>query len=431
MKLSALYQIFLDCAVVTTDSRNCPAGSLFIALKGESFNGNAFAAQALKDGCAYAIVDEAEYAPENNRHIILVDNCLQTLQQLANYHRRQLGTKVIGITGTNGKTTTKELISAVLSKSHNILYTEGNLNNHIGVPMTLLRLKAEHELAVIEMGANHPGEIKFLVHIAEPDYGMITNVGKAHLEGFGSFEGVIRTKGELYDYLREKEDSTVFIHHDNAYLMDIAHGLNLIPYGSEDALYVNGHVTGNSPYLTFEWKQQGKIHTVETHLIGSYNLDNVLAAVAVGRFFKIPAERISRAIAAYEPTNNRSQLKKTENNELIIDAYNANPSSMKVALDNFSTMSVSPKALILGDMRELGPTSDELHTEVITRIKEGNYDKVFLCGEHFQKAAGKDFTTYATTEELIEALRKNPLKGYHVLIKGSHGMALERVVEVL
>ena len=211
MKLSALYQIFLDCQLVTTDSRNCPEGSLFIALKGESFNGNAFAGKALETGCAYAVIDESEYAIEGDQRYILVDDCLQTLQQLANYHRRQLGTRVIGITGTNGKTTTKELISAVLSQSHNILYTLGNLNNHIGVPSTLLRLKAEHDLAVIEMGANHPGEIKFLSEIVEPDCGIITNVGKAHLEGFGSFEGVIKTKGELYDFLRKKEGSTVFL----------------------------------------------------------------------------------------------------------------------------------------------------------------------------------------------------------------------------
>jgi UDP-N-acetylmuramoyl-tripeptide--D-alanyl-D-alanine ligase len=211
MKLSAIYQIFLDCQSVTTDSRNCPDGSLFIALKGESFNGNAFAGKALEDGCAFAIIDEAQYAIEGDRRYILVNDCLQTLQQLANYHRRQLGTRVIGITGTNGKTTTKELISAVLSQTHNILYTQGNLNNHIGVPTTLLRLKPEHDLAVIEMGANHQGEIKFLCEIAEPDYGIITNVGKAHLEGFGSFEGVIKTKGELYDFLRKKGNSTIFI----------------------------------------------------------------------------------------------------------------------------------------------------------------------------------------------------------------------------
>ena len=231
MKLSVIYQIFLDCQSVTTDSRNCPDGSLFIALKGESFNGNAFAGKALEDGCAFAIIDEAQYAIEGDRRYILVNDCLQTLQQLANYHRRQLGTRVIGITGTNGKTTTKELISAVLSQTHNILYTQGNLNNHIGVPTTLLRLKPEHDLAVIEMGANHQGEIKFLCEIAEPDYGIITNVGKAHLEGFGSFEGVIKTKEELYDFLRKKGNSTIFIHHDNPYLMNIAKGLNLISYG--------------------------------------------------------------------------------------------------------------------------------------------------------------------------------------------------------
>ena len=401
MKLSALYQIFLDCAVVTTDSRNCPAGSLFIALKGESFNGNAFAAQALKDGCAYAIVDEAEYAPENNRHIILVDNCLQTLQQLANYHRRQLGTKVIGITGTNGKTTTKELISAVLSKSHNVLYTEGNLNNHIGVPMTLLRLKAEHELAVIEMGANHPGEIKFLVHIAEPDYGIITNVGKAHLEGFGSFEGVIRTKGELYDYLREKEDSTVFIHHDNAYLMDIAHGLNLIPYGSEDALYVNGHVTGNSPYLTFEWKagKDGDLHKVQTQLIGEYNFPNALAAVTIGRFFGVEAGKIDEALAGYTPRNNRSQLKKTADNTLIIDAYNANPTSMMAALQNFRNMTVKKKMLILGDMRELGAESAAEHRKIVDFLQECSFEKVLLVGEQFT-ATHPPYHTYANAQEV-------------------------------
>lgn len=432
MKLSALYQIFLDCAVVTTDSRNCPAGSLFIALKGESFNGNAFAAQALKDGCAYAIVDEAEYAPENNRHIILVDNCLQTLQQLANYHRRQLGTKVIGITGTNGKTTTKELISAVLSKSHNVLYTEGNLNNHIGVPMTLLRLKAEHELAVIEMGANHPGEIKFLVHIAEPDYGIITNVGKAHLEGFGSFEGVIRTKGELYDYLREKEDSTVFIHHDNAYLMDIAHGLNLIPYGSEDALYVNGHVTGNSPYLTFEWKagKDGDLHKVQTQLIGEYNFPNALAAVTIGRFFGVEAGKIDEALAGYTPRNNRSQLKKTADNTLIIDAYNANPTSMMAALQNFRNMTVKKKMLILGDMRELGAESVAEHRKIVDFLQECSFEKVLLVGEQFT-AIHPPYHTYANAQEVIKELQTEKPKDYTILIKGSNGIKLSTVVEFL
>ena len=361
MKLSALYQIFLDCQLVTTDSRNCPEGSLFIALKGESFNGNAFAGKALETGCAYAVIDESEYAIEGDQRYILVDDCLQTLQQLANYHRRQLGTRVIGITGTNGKTTTKELISAVLSQSHNILYTLGNLNNHIGVPSTLLRLKAEHDLAVIEMGANHPGEIKFLSEIVEPDCGIITNVGKAHLEGFGSFEGVIKTKGELYDFLRKKEGSTVFIHHDNAYLMNIAEGLNLIPYGTEDDLYVNGRITGNSPYLTFEWKagKDGKSYQVQTQLIGEYNFPNALAAITIGRFFGVEDAKINEALAGYTPQNNRSQLKKTDDNTLIIDAYNANPTSMQASLANFHNMKVENKMLILGDMRELGKDGPE------------------------------------------------------------------------
>ena len=429
MDITALYQIFLSCTGVTTDSRNCPEGSLFIALKGDTFNGNAFAAKALETGSAYAVVDEAAYVPAGDTHYILVDNCLRTLQQLANYHRRQLGTRIIGITGTNGKTTTKELISAVLSQKYNVLYTLGNLNNPIGVPLTLLRLTTEHELGVVEMGASHPGDIKELVEIAEPDYGIITNVGKAHLEGFGSFEGVIRTKGELYDYIRRSKGK-IFIKKENEYLQSIAKGIEQITYGNGDDAFASGQVVSCDPFLVFNWKQQGKLHTVETHMIGSYNLDNVLAAVAVGRFFKIPAERISRAIAAYEPTNNRSQFKKTDNNELIIDAYNANPSSMKVALDNFITMPVQPKAIILGDMRELGPTSDELHAEVVEQIKKGQFDKVFLCGEHFSKV-GKEFSPFATTEAMTEELRRQPLKGYHILIKGSHSMGLEKLVDIL
>lgn len=432
MQLSDLYQIFLYCPVVTTDSRNCPAGSLFIALKGESFNGNAFAEQALKSGSAYAVIDEPQYAVEGDNRFILVDDCLKTLQQLANYHRRQLGTKVIGITGTNGKTTTKELISAVLSQSHNVLFTQGNLNNHIGVPMTLLRLKPEHDLAVIEMGANHQGEIDFLVHIAEPDYGIITNVGKAHLEGFGSFEGVIKTKGELYDYLRTKEDSILFIHHDNPYLMDIAHGLNQIPYGSENSLYINGRVTGNSPYLAFEWKagKEGERHEVCTQLIGEYNFPNALAAVTIGRFFGVEPQKIDEALAAYTPQNNRSQLKKTEANTLIIDAYNANPTSMMAALKNFNNMSVAHKALILGDMRELGAESANEHQKIVDYIKECDFEKVMLVGEEFA-AAQHAYQTYANAEELKQALQSNKPEGCMILIKGSNGIKLSTIVDYL
>ena len=432
MKLSALYQIFLDCQLVTTDSRNCPEGSLFIALKGESFNGNAFAGKALETGCAYAVIDESEYAIEGDQRYIFVDDCLQTLQQLANYHRRQLGTRVIGITGTNGKTTTKELISAVLSQSHNILYTLGNLNNHIGVPSTLLRLKAEHDLAVIEMGANHPGEIKFLSEIVEPDCGIITNVGKAHLEGFGSFEGVIKTKGELYDFLRKKEGSTVFIHHDNAYLMNIAGGVNLIPYGTEDDLYVNGRIIGNSPYLTFEWKagKDGKSYQVQTQLIGEYNFPNALAAITIGRFFGVEDAKINEALAGYTPQNNRSQLKKTDDNTLIIDAYNANPTSMMAALQNFRNMEVPHKMLILGDMRELGAESATEHQKIADYLKECTFEKVWLVGDQFA-AAEHSFQTYPNVQEVIKELEADKPKGYTILIKGSNGIKLSSVVDYL
>lgn len=427
MSIIDLYDLFIHNPQITTDSRNCPKGSIFFALKGDKFDGNQYAGKALASGCVYAVIDNPDYYI--GERTILVDNVLKTLQQLAHHHRKVLGLPIIGITGTNGKTTTKELLAAVLSTKFNLLYTEGNFNNHIGVPLTLLRLTHDHEMAVIEMGASHPGDIKELVDIVHPNYGIITNVGRAHLEGFGSFEGVIRTKGELYDYIRRSKGK-LFIKKENEYLQSIAKGIEQITYGNGDDAFASGQVVRCDPFLVFNWKQQGKLHTVETHMIGSYNLDNVLAAVAVGRFFKIPAERISRAIAAYEPTNNRSQFKKTENNELIIDAYNANPSSMKVALDNFIAMPVQPKAIILGDMRELGPTSDELHAEVVEQIKKGQFDKVFLCGEHFSKV-GKEFSPFTTTEAMVEELRKQPLKGYHILIKGSHSMGLEKLADIL
>ena len=427
MSIIDLYDLFIHNPQITTDSRNCPKGSIFFALKGDKFDGNQYAGKALASGCVYAVIDNPDYYI--GERTILVDNVLKTLQQLAHHHRKVLGLPIIGITGTNGKTTTKELLAAVLSTKFNLLYTEGNFNNHIGVPLTLLRLTHDHEMAVIEMGASHPGDIKELVDIVHPNYGIITNVGRAHLEGFGSFEGVIRTKGELYDYIRRSKGK-IFIKKENEYLQSIAKGIEQITYGNGDDAFASGQVVSCDPFLVFNWKQQGKLHTVETHMIGSYNLDNVLAAVAVGRFFKIPAERISRAIAAYEPTNNRSQFKKTDNNELIIDAYNANPSSMKVALDNFITMPGQPKAIILGDMRELGPTSNELHAEVVEQIKKGQFDKVFLCGEHFSKV-GKEFSPFATTEAMTEELRRQPLKGYHILIKGSHSMGLEKLVDIL
>lgn len=432
MKLPELYQIFLKCNTVTTDSRNCPKNSLFFALKGEFFNGNSFAEKALSCGCAYAVIDDAGFAKENDNRYILVDDCLQTLQKLANMHRRQVGTKIIGITGTNGKTTTKELISAALSQSHHILCTQGNLNNHIGVPLTLLRLKTEHDLAVIEMGASHPGDIKFLVNIAEPDYGIITNVGKAHLEGFGSFEGVIKTKCELYDYLRTKENSTIFIHHDNPYLMDIAHGLNKIEYGNKDTLYINGHITNNSPYLAFEWKagKDGERHQVQTKLIGDYNFPNALAAVTISRFFGVEPQKIDNAIATYVPQNGRSQMEQTAKNLLIIDAYNANPTSMMASLMNFQRMDFSHKMLILGDMRELGNESMAEHQKIVDFIKTGNFEKIWLVGSQFA-ATKNHYRNFADAKEVVKTLQTEELQSYTILIKGSNGIKLSSIVAYL
>lgn len=427
MEIAELYKCFMECGNVTTDSRNCPEGSMFIALKGETFNGNAFAAQALKQGCRYAVIDESEYAGEGT---ILVDNCLQALQQLANYHRRQLKTPVIGITGTNGKTTTKELISTVLSRKFNTLYTEGNFNNHIGVPLTLLRLTKEHEMAVVEMGANHPGEIKTLVHIAEPDYGIITNVGKAHLQGFGSFEGVIRTKGELYDFLRDKGGATIFIQNENPYLNGIAEGLTCVRYGQTAGLYVSGELISCSPFLSFRWTAEGVSHEVNTHLIGSYNLDNMLAAAAIGRYFGVSDDDISSALASYLPHNNRSQLKETADNKLIVDAYNANPTSMMAALKNFRQVEAPHKMVILGDMKELGEASREEHQKVVDYLKECGFDRVVLVGPEFA-AATHSYQTFQHVDEVLADIRMHKPQGYYILIKGSNSMKLSQLPEYL
>lgn len=427
MEIAELYKCFMECGKVTTDSRNCPEGSMFIALKGETFNGNAFAAQALKQGCRYAVIDEPEYAGEDT---ILVDNCLQALQQLANYHRRQLKTPVIGITGTNGKTTTKELISTVLSRKFNTLCTEGNFNNHIGVPLTLLRLTKEHEMAVVEMGANHPGEIKTLVRIAEPDYGIITNVGKAHLQGFGSFEGVIRTKGELYDFLRAKGGATIFIQNENPYLNGIAEGLTCVRYGQTAGLYVSGELISCSPFLSFRWTAEGVSHEVNTHLIGSYNLDNMLAAAAIGRYFGVSDDDISSALASYLPHNNRSQLKETADNKLIVDAYNANPTSMMAALKNFRQVEAPHKMVILGDMKELGEASREEHQKVVDYLKECGFDRVVLVGPEFA-AATHSYQTFQHVDEVLADIRIHKPQGYYILIKGSNSMKLSQLPEYL
>ena len=429
METSLLYKYFLECGKVTTDTRDCTEGSMFIALKGANFNGNAFASQAIAGGCRYAVVDEVEYANDEEGRILLVDDCLKALQELAAWHRRELGTKMIGITGTNGKTTTKELIAAVLKEKYNVLYTQGNLNNHIGVPLTLLKLTPEHEMAVVEMGANHPGEIKTLVNISCPDYGIITNVGKAHLEGFGSFEGVIRTKGELYDYLRAN-GGKIFIQNENPYLNSIAEGLECIRYGAEDGLYVSGNVLSCSPFLTFSWKSEDKVHEVQTHLIGSYNVDNSLAAVAIGRYFGVDDDAICHALSSYEPRNNRSQLVEAGGNRFVIDAYNANPTSMAAALENFRMIDAVHKMVILGDMKELGEASLEEHQKLADMLAGCGFERVILVGPEFGKTVNT-FEHFNNADEVYSVLSSDMPKGYMILIKGSNSMKLAGLAEKL
>ena len=429
MEIATLYTYFKECGKVTTDTRNCPEGSMFIALKGETFNGNAFAKQALEKGCRYAVVDEAQYADSPN--IFLVDDCLKTLQELAREHRRALGTYIVGITGTNGKTTTKELIATVLQKRYKTLYTQGNLNNHIGVPLTLLGLTEEHEMAVVEMGANHPGEIRTLVNIAEPDCGLITNVGKAHLEGFGSFEGVVKTKSELYDYLRSKKDTFIFLDKDNDVLCKASAGLKSIGYGLEgEGLSVKGKLHACAPFLAFEWEYEGVSHDVNTHLIGAYNVKNALAAIAIGCRFEVPAEAICEALNGYIPSNNRSQLTETSDNHLIVDAYNANPTSMMAALENFRLMEVEHKVAVLGDMKELGEGSVDEHRKIVAFLGECGFEKVILVGAEFGNV-NTNFEHYLDVEAVKGKFMQDKPVGKFVLIKGSNSMKLAQLKDIL
>ncbi len=430
-----LYKLFLEHPIICTDSRVCPAGSIFFALKGENFNANAFALSALEKGCAYAVVDEAEFAIDER--FILVDNVLESLQRLATFHRRQLGTPVIGITGTNGKTTTKELIAAVLKEKYNILYTQGNLNNHIGVPLTLLQLKPEHQIAIIEMGANHPGEIRQLCDIARPNFGIITNVGKAHLEGFGSFEGVKSTKAELYDHIL-KNGNLIFINKDNNHLVEMAtktgfaiEAENVCGFGFNPEYQIYGEITGCSPFLEMECTAKPKsTFNVTTKLIGAYNAENVMAAVAIGNYFKLQNDEIKRGLENYTPQNNRSQLTVTENNKLVVDAYNANPTSMNAAIMNFAQMEVEKKTLILGDMLELGDQSAAEHQNVVDLLQQKGFTNVFLVGQQF-KNTNQSFQTFGNVDELIAYFAEHPVKENYILIKGSRGIKLEKVLTTL
>jgi len=429
-----LYQLFLQYPQICTDSRNCPSGSIFFALKGENFNANEFALGTLQEGCALAVVDEAEFAIDER--FILVNDVLETLQQLATYHRLQLGTPVIGITGTNGKTTTKELIASVLSEKFNVLFTQGNLNNHIGVPLTLLQLKHEHEIAVIEMGANHPSEIELLSNISYPDYGIITNVGKAHLKGFGSFEGVMKTKTELYDFISEF-GKLAFINADNEFLLEMAENSGILKSGkylkytqnnSAFDIKIKGSISNCSPFLEMicSTGNEEKFE-ISTKLIGSYNAENVLGAVAIGNYFGLTDLEIKAGLEKYIPKNNRSQLTVTEKNKLVVDAYNANPTSMKAAILNFAQMNVENKTLILGDMLELGEYSHQEHQNIVDLLNQNHLVNVLLVGKDFMKTL-HSFKSFEKVEDLIGFIENEPIINHYVLIKGSRGIKLEKVL---
>lgn len=431
MDISQLYQLFLRHPVVTTDTRSCPPGALFFALRGATFDGNRFALQALEKGCAYAVVDEDIAAPGDER-ILRVADSLRTLQNLAHYHREQLGTPVLQITGTNGKTTTKELTAAVLAQKYRVLSTQGNLNNHIGVPKTLLRLTRAEEIAVVETGANHPGEIRTLAAIADPDCGLITNVGRAHLEGFGSFEGVVRTKGELYDRLRAATPSGrlagapfIFLNGDDRILSEIAHDLSAFTYGRPGGGYdVEGEVLSCAPFLRLRWRPRGEAwREVQTRLVGAYNLANVLAAAAVGTRFGVSPQQVDDALQQYRPTNNRSELLQTQRNTLIVDAYNANPTSMAAALDNFRLIPHEHKMAILGGMRELGAASAEEHAKVVSQLDALGLEEAWLVGPEFRPFAATHLW-FPDVEAVAAALQAEPPGGRLILIKGSNGQRL-------
>lgn len=446
-----LYKLFIQHPVISTDTRKIAPGGLFFALKGDKFDANTFALQAVNAGAAYAVIDNPEYA--TGEKFLLVDDVLTALQDLARHHRRQLNIPVIGLTGTNGKTTTKELIKAVLSQKFKTLATQGNLNNHIGVPLSILAIDTSHQMAVIEMGANHQKEIALLCTIAQPTHGLITNVGKAHLEGFGGVEGVKIGKGELYDYLAKSESPAdgksetqkiAFVNSDDKVLTDMqeARALkNVVHYGKtmNSNNLVSGKLLDNSPFLTLRWHDKtSSSYNVQSQLTGAYNLDNILAAICIGRFFGLSSDEIDQGIEGYQPKNNRSQITKTATNTLICDFYNANPSSMFVAIENMDKVQADHKVMILGDMFEMGLESAVEHTSVIQKAMAAQVDERIFIGKDFSSQQTEvddtnliNTTFYMTAEDAMIGLKQSPITNATVLIKGSRGMALERLVELL
>jgi UDP-N-acetylmuramoyl-tripeptide--D-alanyl-D-alanine ligase len=426
MNIPKLYEIFKRNPSVQIDSRKLKAGDIFFALKGPNFNGNEFAKKAIEAGASYAVIDEKEFEVEGKT--ILVDDVLITLQQLAKFHRQQFGIPFIGITGSNGKTTTKELIHSVLSTIYTTYTTEGNLNNHIGIPLTILKIKDNAEMAVIEMGANHIGEIASYCQIAMPTHGIVTNCGKAHLEGFGSEDGVRKAKGELFDYLRTLTHGYAFVMWDYDYLQKMSKGIsNIIKYGTKKDVQFIGKVLKNDPFLEVEITQGLDEKKIRTQLVGEYNLSNVLAAVTVGKFFKVPETKIKPAIESYIPSNSRSQLIYRGSNKIILDAYNANPSSMKLAVENFSKIPGN-KVLVLGSMAELGNDSVREHTALIDQIKNLSWKEVVLVGNEFQKIR-HPFLQFKNSEEAKNWFKEQKFENTSILIKGSRSMQMEKTIE--
>lgn len=424
--IEKIYKLYKTAYTVTTDSRTITQGCVFVALKGEHFDGNDFALNVAEEGIAACVIADRKDLPQHER-LFVVEDSLKALQELANYHRKQLDTPIIGITGTNGKTTTKELVSAVLAKKYNILFTQGNFNNQLGVPLTLLRIKQDTELAVVEMGASHPGDINELTGIGEPNYGMITNIGRAHLRDFGGYEGVIKTKNEMYQYIAAHK-GLLFVNKDNELLMDLSKSINKVTYGTSNDADIQGKLLSANPYLSVEWN--GK--KIDTQLVGDYNFENVMAAICIGTYFNVAANDIVEALLGYRPTNNRSQVIETARNRVVMDAYNANPTSMSHSIKNFRNICKSDNLLILGDMRELGNESEQEHKNILELIKELRFENVYLVGEEFQRVAkNSKFSTFINVEELAQYLQQHPVSGRDILAKGSNSIHLNKIIDSL
>ena len=418
MEIKELYAIFKQHSTLCTDSREITNGAIFISLKGKNFNGNQYALKAIQDGCSYAIVDEKEY--DIHQNTILVNNALKTLQDLATYHRNQVNIPLIGITGSNGKTTSKELINAILNSELSCYATKGNLNNHIGVPLSILKINKKHKIAIIEMGANHQKEIEFLCNIAQPTFGVITNIGSAHLEGFGSLQGVIDTKKELYEFINYNKGH-LFVNDGDELLLSLSKGISQITYGKSGDVF--GLITDITPLLSIKYNNE----IINSHLIGDFQFDNILLAICIGNYFNVSNKNIKKSIENYIPTNNRSQLVKTKKNTLILDAYNANPSSMKAMLSSFSNQEYKNKLCILGDMLELGQESNKEHLDIIKLINQLELDCIFV-GKIFHSLTKNSFKN---KQGLVKHIQKNNIHKKTILLKGSRGIGLEQLIKNL